>query len=142
SPFLRPQRLTLEDSPSPRDESRGKLLASAPLLDSVRVLSLSAGLGQRGVRWFLASPRLARLECLVLGDRTGDPGCEVLAGADHFANLRSVVLGGEGIGQRGAAALASSPHLGRLVALALHGKLGPDGVAALARGTGLPNVEA
>jgi uncharacterized protein (TIGR02996 family) len=142
SPFLRPQQLTIEDSCYPRDDSRGKLLAGSPLLGSVRELTLTAGLGQRGVRWFLASPRLAQLECLVLYAETGDVGCEVLAGADHFANLRILALQGENIGPRGAAALARSPHLGRLAALRLHGKIGPDGVVALAQETGLPNLEA
>jgi uncharacterized protein (TIGR02996 family) len=81
-----------------------------------------------------ASPHLAGLKKLHLGGNDlGDAGAAALAASPHLAGLTELDLGRCGIGEDGGRALAASPHLSNLVALYLGGnRIGDAGAAALA----------
>ncbi len=81
----------------------------------------------------LASPFLARLDCLDLSDRRlGDPAVFGVAGAETVRGLRSLRLRGCGFTHSGAMALANSPFLSGLRFLDVsHNSLSPVAVSAL-----------
>jgi uncharacterized protein (TIGR02996 family) len=58
----------------------------------------------------LASPWLARLTALDFDGPLGPAGAQALARCPHLAGLTSLGLNGIGAGERGARALAASPH--------------------------------
>jgi hypothetical protein len=65
---------------------------------------------------------------------------DAVAASPLLARLRAIDLAGQGIGDAGAARLASSPHLGNLIALNLEqNRLTANGVRALAAGA-LPRL--
>jgi uncharacterized protein (TIGR02996 family) len=119
-------------------------LLSGPLLERTRELSLTPNISTPEVAALLfSSPRLAALESLPVWGQVGDLGCEAIAAADHFTNLRSCTLPGSGIGPKGAAALGRARSLKSLIVLTLDkNPLGPDGVRGLVEGGGLPALEA
>jgi uncharacterized protein (TIGR02996 family) len=135
-------------------------LVAAPALAGVEDLDLSDNnLGPEGVR-ALAAARLPHLHSLhLLRTRPETEGVRALVGADFFPELRSLSLGGNNLGpaagrlladgpgenlrvldlrenklaDRGAAALAASPHLRNLVLLDLaENQIGEDGAGAVA----------
>jgi uncharacterized protein (TIGR02996 family) len=141
SPHLRPAEVRLG---SVELGAEGvEALLSGPLLERTRELSLTPNKSTPEVAALLfSSPRLAALESLPVWGQVGDIGCEAIAAAEHFTNLRSCTLQGSGIGPKGAAALGRARSLKSLVALTLdNNPLGLDGVRGLVEGGGLPALE-
>src|SRR5262245_5363049 len=112
------------------------LFAAAP----VRSLTL-AGLSDDDVARLVGLPQLAALTTLELTPpdpranlqlfypvSVGDAGAVALASCPHLANLRVLRLPFNHLGDEGARALLASPHLGRLRGLHLYGNLISDEV--------------
>jgi uncharacterized protein (TIGR02996 family) len=81
---------------------------------------------------FSALARLRHLE--FHGSSAGDRGATALARSPHVANLLSLELSMSTVDDAGAAALAESPHLGNLRGLLMYmNRIGNSGAIALAR---------
>jgi uncharacterized protein (TIGR02996 family) len=96
-----------------------------------------------GAEALARSPRLARLEKLVLRDNAiGVRGVRALANSRHLAHLRELELPYCGpFGDEGAMALAGSPYLRGLVALEVSkAGIGPEGIEALVHSPVLAGV--
>ena len=88
-----------------------------------------------------ASPNVTQLEVLWVGDESGSD-CAARLAAVPFADLRELAIHGEPIGDAGAIAIASSPHLATLRVLGLGScGIGDAGVLALARSRHLARLE-
>jgi uncharacterized protein (TIGR02996 family) len=123
-------------SGSPRGHPAG-VVASVPLPSLVR-LSLSQCVADAGeVERLAAAPHLGGLRWLEMGGNSlGDRGAAALAAGRM--SLERLELGSCGIGPAGAAALAASPAVAGLRHLSLrNNRLGPEGVRALARSSHL-----
>jgi hypothetical protein len=122
--------LALMDHPTAAD-----LLAQAATLANVRSLRLfgTESIGPQGLAALLASPYLARLECLDLESHNlGDNGCQTLAVVGKQLRLRELNLAWNGIGTTGAHILAGAACLESLTALDLENNpIGEAGVLAL-----------
>jgi len=128
-------------------DDAGVALAGSPVLAAVRVLDLAGNALSDATALALAeSPFVGRVEDLDLGDnRLSDAGVRVLVSSGALPNLRRLDLScrsayGWQLDTDAALALAESPHLSNLEALALGGnqRLGRRGIAALARADRLP----
>jgi uncharacterized protein (TIGR02996 family) len=126
----------LDLSGSPLGHPAG-VVASLPLTSLVR-LNLSQCVADAGeVERLAASPHLGGVRWLEMGGNSlGDRGAAALAAGRM--SLEWLELGSCGIGPAGAAALAASPAVAGLRHLSLrNNQLGPEGVLALARSSHL-----
>lgn len=150
--------------------TQARKIASSPNLCGLQRLSLFAtALGPKGVKAFLDSLALPRLQHLHLGDNglavegakvlaaakrlpaildlsknnLGAEGARVLAGSPALSGVQALVLNGNHIGDDGLRAFAGSPHAASLREIRLkYCDIGPKGVEALASSTTLPNLTA
>jgi uncharacterized protein (TIGR02996 family) len=101
-------------------------LAQLPHLARVRALKMvSAGAGVHALRTLLASPHLGRLTALDLHRNGADDAVAEDIADGRFPDLAELWLGENLITQRGARALATSPHLTNLRFLDLYGNRCP-----------------
>lgn len=100
----------------------GRAMVRAPMAESLETLELSlAGLGPEGAIGLAAAP-LTRLTRLNLhNNKVGDRGAVALARSPHLRGLRSLDLSGNEIADEGAYALAESSTLSGLQWLELGG---------------------
>jgi uncharacterized protein (TIGR02996 family) len=99
----------------------GRLLAEVPELIRLRALRLIGGAPATTLRDLFASPYLARLTTLDLhGSQASDATAADLADG-RFPDSAELRLSSNAIGNRGARALANSPHLSHLRLLDLRG---------------------
>jgi uncharacterized protein (TIGR02996 family) len=92
-----------------------------------------SGLSAAGAEQLAAAPWLTALVTLELRGTVGDEGAAALASSPHLRNLRTLVLRSNGIGDHGATALARSTALGQLSVLSLaSNRVQDEGVLALA----------
>jgi uncharacterized protein (TIGR02996 family) len=95
---------------------------------------LSVGVGPATVAKLVAAPYLGDISTLDLGGEIRNAGAAVLAASAHLARLISLNLTRNDIREAGAAALAASPHLARLSSLNLRrNAIGAAGARALRR---------
>jgi uncharacterized protein (TIGR02996 family) len=110
-------------------------LARAALFSELRSLSLGENNLGPAAAIEIANPPAATIQLRVLDlrdNRIGDRGAAALAKSPHLANLIHLDLAGSRIGDTGAKALADSPHLGGLLDLNLYGNaIGDRGAARL-----------
>ncbi len=127
---------------SDRDEGNVAALCGSPLLARLETLDLSwAGFGREAARALSRSKHLGRLRCLDLTQcRVGPEEARMLSRA-RFERLSELKLMNGKIGPKGMAALARAPWLGGLTNLDLAGcEIGPEGAKALAGSTALSNL--
>lgn len=125
-----------------------RFLDEAPLTRLNRLLLMNNQLWSDDVQVLVRSERAIQLRSLELsGNAIGDNGAAALARAENLGKLRSLILRSDDLDWRdritgvGAEALAQSTALVELRTLELGGHLiGESGVAALARGPGMPNL--
>ena len=109
------------------DGALGALVAS-PALASVRSLGIErCGLTDQGVTWLAQSPHVSGLRELYLCNREGietgplneigDAGALALASSPHLGQLETLDLWNTGVGDAGLEALVASAHLPRLSSL-------------------------
>jgi len=109
----------------------GAILAASPVR-RLRILNARAGLEA-----LAASPSMLALVELNLGNRSGVPADAVraLARSPHFANITSLLLHQNNLGNAALVTLATTPHTGQLRDLYVSGVgVGDSGVAALVNG--------
>jgi uncharacterized protein (TIGR02996 family) len=111
-------------------------LLKLPLLERLRTLDLSGNrVGNNGAAILAAAPGLRGLTALNLRDTKlrGEAGVS-LGGSPHLANLTRLNLRGNSLYDKGVEGLARSEHLGGLTDLDLgwYNNVGPRGAAALA----------
>jgi uncharacterized protein (TIGR02996 family) len=148
-PWLaRLERLDLSQNPV-TPEHLTILLQSPHLPPLTEVYLGGHQLGADGAERLTRSPRMATVRHLELEGRTdrwgriNTDGARALASSPHLGELRHLLIGGNGIGDAGAAALAESSAFPRLVELALNNSdLTADGVGALARSPHRRGLEA
>jgi uncharacterized protein (TIGR02996 family) len=118
-------------------------LAGSPHLGALREIDLGANrLGPASVEALLGARFAANLVHLLFWENClGDQGAERIAAAAPPRTL-SIHLGKNGVGARGALALASSPRLSLLESLDLrHDPIGDDAVVALVGSSSLKRLE-
>jgi uncharacterized protein (TIGR02996 family) len=101
-----------------------KALLASPHLINLRELDLFGNrLGDAAARMVAEWPRSAGLTHLNLSENywIGDRGAEALAQSPHLSNLKTLLLRCDRIGEAGGRALAHSPHLANLEKLDLGG---------------------
>jgi Leucine-rich repeat (LRR) protein len=110
------------DLSDPAGPATARALARTPITDTLRRLDLSlAQLGSDGATALAAAP-WANLESLNLyGNGIGDPGAAAIAASRSMHRLRVLDVGNNAITDAGALALALSPHLGALTVVELGG---------------------
>ncbi len=129
-------RLELSDLFLARDGV--ELLASLPQLSRFSVLGLSGVSeeyqdGDQIAEVLAESPHLRVRNLRLAGNGVGDRGAQALADSPFLENLTELWIYQNNIGPEGAAALVASPRLGRLTRLDLgKNQLGPEAMARLA----------
>jgi uncharacterized protein (TIGR02996 family) len=130
---------------------RAKVLRS-PLLARLRQLRLDLrNLGTEQIEALEVNPALAGLTCLVIEAMwpTGDPIADALAQVQNLPRLTHLVFGSQGVGPKGAAALARASILRNLTCLAFQldniansqrPVLGDTGLATLLGSPHLPQL--
>jgi uncharacterized protein (TIGR02996 family) len=121
--------------PGPTDAAA---LANSVALARVRSLILcNAGLGDRGLRDFLASPYLSGLrELFLAGNDLGNEGIAWIARSSDLNQLAELDLRDNHIGDPGVRRLAASPYLTQLSTLYLvNNRIGDEGTRWLAEGS-------
>jgi uncharacterized protein (TIGR02996 family) len=121
-----------------------RLQALVPVLQATRLSSLYLRwLGDSQLRPLVELPQLGSLRALELlasGEMDAN-SVRALAESPYLANLASLDLSFNGVGDAGARALASSPYLHRLTHLILRGnEIGGPGLRALAQAPGLKEL--
>jgi uncharacterized protein (TIGR02996 family) len=118
-------------------------LLSGPGFPALRELSLGWCSVEPAGMELLGAARLGQLRNLdLVSAGVGNKGAAALAASPHLRELRKLRLADNRIGARGAAALAQSACVGKLVDLDLGGNpIGPSGARALARSEQLANLE-
>jgi hypothetical protein len=109
-------------------------LARSPYLRQLRCLSVESAVTHEGVKTLAASPVIATLTQLALpqNEGIGDKGAIALASSEGFGELRYLDLYNTALGAEGARAIARSPHLSRVRFLNLVGNpIGDEGGKAL-----------
>jgi uncharacterized protein (TIGR02996 family) len=121
-------------------------LAGSPRIARLRVLELEYnGIERAGAEALAASPHLANLRILgLLGNWFSDAGAQAIAASPHLTQLQELSLANCNIHASGATAVASAPQFATLrrLYLTMNPYLGDKGAEALARSPHLNNLEA
>jgi uncharacterized protein (TIGR02996 family) len=131
----------LAGSPT-RDEGDAAALSGSPLLARLETLDLKwAGFGRQAALALSRSKHLGRLRRLDLTQCRVGPEEARLLSRTRFERLSELSLMNGKIGPEGMAALARAPWLGGLTSLDLEGSaVGPEGAKTLAGSTALSNL--
>jgi uncharacterized protein (TIGR02996 family) len=120
-------RLRWLDIPSARLSHPGRVLAQVPELTQLRVLRLVASRASaEALRELFASPYLGKLTTIDLHGNSADDAVVAMFAEGRFPDLAELWLGNNVVSNRGAMALANSPHLTKLRMLDLRGNRGID----------------
>jgi uncharacterized protein (TIGR02996 family) len=116
----------------PIDDAGARTLIQALPRSALRKLTLTnCRLTEATVSALVAAPSWGALENLYLSDPLGDAAVVALAGSPHLANLRALALPNCGLGVEGARALATSPYGERLLRLVVSELPLPRGARAV-----------
>ncbi|MCI0703474.1 MAG: hypothetical protein L0241_20535 [Planctomycetia bacterium] len=110
-----------------------RVLSRAPRLAGLRALDMSGDSpNDAGLEAFVSSPMVATLQKLDLSDCSLNRERTQLLATSAFGELRVLRLNRNSVGNDGAAAIARSPHLVRLLGLDLsYSQVGDEGVEAI-----------